>query len=74
MFGCMDLVIALVEGEDRAQSEQHQRDHKGVEESATPIPERVQAICFLTRGPLSVQQQTLVGRVRDRMHGLGQHR
>jgi hypothetical protein len=72
--GLVILCYAFVDGEDRADGEQHDRDHEPVEVPLTAEAERV----LLGRRPVGPpapdQQQHLVAGIGDRVHRLGQHR
>ena len=69
-----DLVDALVQREQPADAEQHQRDQEAVDVAVPAEAERVLRR-GLPPGPLAAeQQQPLVARVGQRVHRLGQHR
>ena len=73
-LGVGDLVDALVDGEQAADGEQHDRDHEGVEVPLPAVPERVLLGPRAPRPVAAEQQQHLVAAVGDRVHGLGEHR
>jgi hypothetical protein len=67
-------VNALVEREDRAAGEEHDRNHERVEVPLAAEPEWVLLGLRLGRPAPPQQEQGLIGAVGDGVHGLGQHR
>ena len=70
----VELVVGLVEREQPADGEQHDRDDEGVDVALAPVPERV-LLGRLAAGSLAAQQQEqLVPGVGHGVDRLGQHR
>jgi len=56
IVGMPDLLIALVQSEQRAKGEQHQGNDERVEVTSTSVAERMELVCFLARPLLSEEQ------------------
>jgi hypothetical protein len=67
------LLVALEQGEHRAQDEQHQGHHERPEVALAAVAERMDLGGPLAGPSGAQQQQPLVGAVGHRVHRLGQH-
>ncbi len=69
----LELVDALIQGEDAADAEQDDRHHEGVDVALPAVAERVLGVCFLLGNGPAAKQQDLIAGVRKRVHTLAQH-
>ena len=76
MAGCdlVELVVRLVEREQAADAEQHDRDDERVDVTLTAVAEGVGVGRLPPGAPASDEQQCLVAGIGHRVNGLGQHR
>ena len=72
-MGMDDLLDALIDGEHRAEGEEHDRHHEGPEE---PLASEAELMLFggvAPRASAAEQQQELVAGVGEGVHSLGEH-